>query len=363
MRLPFRLVVVSRHGAQRIPTASDASGHPIAVVPDVESLLSSSRPAGAIIVNAAAAHAPTALRLLDAAVPVLVEKPAATHPREATLMLQAARKADVALVPALTYLHCAYLENYARLVRASAAGAPAVLAIEWTDTSSDARYGEQKDYDRGIGVAMDVMPHVWAILATVLGCNEAGIDSCQADRGGRRVVVHLRFGHTACKVLLEREAPARRRAIRVEGGPSIDFSAEPGVIESRGVSYSGDAFWGTRMDRPIRRQLDAFLQAISAPPSTQPQAGLEASVRVAYDCDAMVKEQQRRLLAVTRVQAGLDDDTGCALRELLASSMAERGRLQPGDRSGLEEHVRALQEDVAADRTGSWLQALARRDA
>jgi predicted dehydrogenase len=360
MPLPFRLVVVSHHGADRVAGTKDAAGDLVTVVPDLDALLSSTRPAGAILANAAMAHGPSALRLLEAGVPVLVEKPAAVSPQQAAAMVRAAERSGAALMPALTYLHCAYLETFAKVLHTAAPRPATALALDWADSADEARYGERKDYDRGIGLALDVMPHVWAILASVLGRSGFALESCLSERGGRRVAVRLRAGSTACEVRIEREAPARRRAIRFGDGPAIDFTAEPGTIHSAAGEISGDPSWSTRSDRPVRRQVEAFLRGLSAPPAAEALADLEASVRLAHDCDAMVKEQQRRLLANTAAADGLDADAECALRELLAPALVQLGRLQAGDDKSLQEHVRRVREGAERAPAGNWLQALSR---
>jgi predicted dehydrogenase len=357
MPLPFRLALVARHGAERAGAVLDAAGRAATLVPDVDALLASGRPAGAIVVNAAMAHAGTALRLLEAGVPVLVEKPAAVDPDDAAAMAAAARRHGVALLPALSYLHCAYLDAFAQCVR-DAGQEPAALALDWADPASETRHGEQKAYDRGIGLALDVVPHAWAILAGVLGRPAMVLEDCRIARGGRRVALRMRAGAAQCEVLLEREAPQRRRRLAVAGGPAIDFAEEPGILFTAAGARNADPAWATRADRPLRRQLEAFLRALPAPPAARDLADLEDSVRLAHACDLAVKEQQRRVLA--DAPAGEPDaDTACALQELLAPRLVRLGRLRPGDREGLEREVAALRARVADRPAARWLQALA----
>jgi predicted dehydrogenase len=357
MPLEFPIVVVARHGADQLVRLRDQAGRAVIVVPDVDNLLSSTRPAGAIVVNAANSHLPTALRLLEARVPVLVEKPPAMDVSGAASLAQAARRRHVALLPALTYLHCTYLHNFADVVR-SAGVAPSTLKLEWADPAAEARYGEQKLYDRGIGLAMDVVPHVWAILASVLGDRPVALESCSMTRGGRCVRLALRVGNVACDVVLEREAAERRRFLSLDDRISIDFTTEPGVIAAAGHRTSGDAQWSTRADRPVRRQVAVFLRELAAPPSERALADLNACTRLASACDQLVKEQQNRLLA--RSPTGrFDADTECAISELLAPRLLGSGRIRPGDRAALQDQVQALRSRVAQEPAGDWLQALA----
>lgn len=358
MPLSAPLVVVTRHGTQRFAGMRDHLGRPVTVLPHLEALLESTLPAGAIVVNAAAAHAATALRLLRARVPVLVEKPGATDFASAKALVEAAREEGLALMPALTYLHCAYLDNFAAALRRCAAR-PSVLRMYWADPVVETRYGEQKLYDRSIGVTMDVMPHIWAILATVLGRSDLRVQGCRIERGGLLVAVWLHAGDVACEIVLEREAAQRRRLLEIDGRASIDFAVEPGIITIDEARTSGDHAWSTRADRPVRRQIEAFLGALGDTRSGRALDDFQASSRLAVECDGMVKQQQARLLAGASV-GSFGADVACAVRELLAQRLLGSGSLQPGDLGALESSVAALRAQVMLEPAGNWLDALAR---
>lgn len=360
MPLPFRIAVVTRHGADRFATARDASGEAVRVFRNIDALLSSGRPAGAIVANAALSHADSALRLLDARVPVLVEKPAAASMQDAAALAQAAAAAGVALMPALTFMHCAYLENFARVLSTCHLPASPTLVLEWVDAAAEARYGEVKTYDHATSAALDVLPHAWSVLTSVLGRQEFRIESCRAEEGGRRVLVRLDAAAVACELRIEREGVARRRMLSVAEGPSIDFTNEPGTIASAEGQSAGDAGWGSRTDRPVRRQVESFLRALSAPPDAQALADLEQSVRLASHCDALIKAQQRQLLAASGVAAGLDDAVARALRELLAPVLVGAGQLRAGDNAGLLARVAALREEAPRSGALTWLDAVER---
>lgn len=358
MPLPFRIVVVARHGLPQMRAAVDALGCPVDILPDLDSLLAGTPPAGAIVVNAAAAHADTALRLLRARVPVLVEKPAALDVQSALHLTQVAREHSVTLQPALTYLHCSYLDNFAQLLR-SRGIRPSVLRLDWADPAREARYGEQKQYDRSIGLALDLMPHAWSIVASVLGQRDPQVENCCVERGGRRVATRLRVGHLTCDLLFEREAQTRRRFLSVNGDISIDFSQEPGTVVTAGGLSSGDPDWLERADRPVRRQVEAFLRTLADPPSVQSLADLQASVSLAAECDSLVKDQQAALLAATPASR-FDDDIACAVTELLSRRLLASGRLAAGDHDGLSQRLSKVREAAGRPPTEDWLQALAR---
>ncbi|HEX2544591.1 MAG TPA: Gfo/Idh/MocA family oxidoreductase [Ramlibacter sp.] len=359
MPLPGQLAIVARHAPPGVAGMLDAAGRPVLLHADVDGLLASGRPViGAVVVNAAPAHAGTALRLLQSGIPVLVEKPGATDAAAGDELVEAARAQGVALVPALTYRHCAFLENFAQVLRARGRP-PSRLRLEWADPAAETRYGEVKKYDRGIGLALDVVPHVWAIVASVLGEHAPHLEACRVERGGLRLLLRLRAGPTEYEVLLERDAPRRRRFLCADEAAAIDFSEEPGTIAVDGQSRCADPDWATRVDRPVRRQLDAFLHAIGHRPSDGALGDFRASVHLAAECDALVKAQQEALLAAAATSC-FDGDTACAVHELLSRRLLASGRLAAGDRAGLDAQVAALREALARAPGSSWLEALAR---
>jgi len=363
MNLPYRLVLVSAHARPTDPTGELARSMGIFVLRDIPALLRAHAIAGAIVVNAAHAHFQAAHALLDAGIPVLLEKPAVMRRADAESLVAQAGRRGVGIHPALTMLEASYMERFAE--RVLAGGGPVErVRIKWRDPRQEVRYGVAKSYDPTISVAHDVMPHVWSILARVMATtpHRMTIDDCATDRGGRAVSFRLRFTNVRCDVHLERDASERRRevAVELETGEtlSLDFTAEPGVITTPAGSEPGDPAWATSL-RPVRRILSGFVARLTDQNDAGRSEVLRESVAVAELADLALKERQKHWLADVPVSV-CGEDERYAIRELVVPPLLAGGEIDPGNRSALDDRVERLIRMVTdAPRAGNWMSALA----
>ena len=310
----------------------------------------------AVVVNAARLHEETASRLLTASVPVLVEKPMALRRGDAEVLFAQAQARGVPLAPALTYLQCSYLGALAAALHEG--GAPASrVRLEWSDPRFETRHGEEKNYDPGISIAQDVMPHVWSILTMVLGQPSLPtiVRGCRMSRGGRRAEFDLSFSGVACDIVLEREAPARRRHLSIDFAnarrASLDFTSEPGELVVGQTRQCADPEWNRR-PRPVQRTVAAFLDLVASRSSPEPWRRIGvASVALAEEADHHLKATQRAWLDA-RAAATPDEDAAYALGELAAPRLYADGSLRPGDRAAWRQRVDAIMEQAAGQTPG-----------
>ena len=365
--LPYRLVVVSTANAKQFAGLRDRNNAEIRVVPTVEQLLQVHPIAFAVVVNAARLHAATAIRLLEARVPVLMEKPLALCRTDIERLNSAALHHGVHLMPAFTFLNCSYLHHFAQTVDALGERLAGVR-LEWSDPRAEVRYGEEKGYDPGISVAQDVMPHIGAILSLILKAPDVApnVLGCRIERGGRKVTLDLTYSGAPCRVILEREAEARRRllAVELESGiePCLDFTTEPGVITVGSRSMSGDPDWNDTV-KPVRRLLQSFLSMLALPlPEPLVDEHLRrvgvSTVALAEECDAALKAQQRLWLSrCSKSQAS--DDITYAISELGAPKWFDAAQIAPGDPAALRQRTRVeMQRIMMSGGEESWLSAL-----
>ena len=297
MDLPHQLVVVSMSNTEKLASIRAKNNSDFEIVPTLDHLLEQYDVEAAVVVNAARLHTDTASRLVEAGLSVLIEKPLALHKSDVDDLYARAAEIGVHVAPSLTFLHCTYLHNFARMIREHKERAVRAR-LEWSDPRAEVRYGEDKTYDPGISIAQDVIPHVWAILASTLGVRGELIEaqSCVAQRGGRMATFEFAFKGTPCHVVIERDAQVRSRRLVVEfpSGPqlTIDFSTEPGTIKIGSDTFSGDPDWD-RATRPVPRQLQAFLTLVGQPTGEASlfQASMD-SVSLAESSDALLKQQQ-----------------------------------------------------------------------
>jgi len=365
---PFRVVVVSSANRPALTGLQAGTAGRVDVVPDIGALPRDGSLVGALVANAAALHAETAARLLDIGASVLIEKPLALQRAQLRALFATAATGDLQIVPALTFLHCSYLENLARRLQAVPTGRPVGMRVEWHDPLKEQRHGETKSHDPGVSIAQDVMPHVWAVLAATLGTHMLRVDvqACEAQRGGRGAQYSLAVDGIPCEIDLQRDVVVRRRRLVMElaGGTSLalDFTDEPGTITLGTQSCSGDPGWAHAL-RPVRRQLQAFLDALADPrraPDWRPVA--ERCTDLVEQSDRALKQAQCALLQqspLSRVNA----DVAYAFREVLGARLREAGQPVPaGDRQawfdGLDGLMHSLVSQPAAADWYSALQSL-----
>lgn len=351
-------VVVSQSNAARLASAL-ASSRTVrfAVVPTIGEALNRFHLGAAIIANAARAHAASAEQLIEAGVPVLIEKPAALTTTQAAHLLEMADANGVCVVPSLSFLHCSYLHRFGMMIAANKKKLRR-LTLEWTDPASEVRHGERKSYDAGISVAQDLMPHVWSIIGLAVGTQAGHVEvgSCRIARGGCWASYRLEVHGVPCHVAVKRDAAARRRFLKAEMDCgeelAIDFTVEPGIIISGSTSFGGDPQW-TERPGPLSGQIQDFFAARgrTAEPARQALLG---SVALAERCDMLLKRRQREWLAPFRSER----DLRYALQDLLSERFYKKRRARPGDARALDEWVANAVRQFRASAGGADIDAL-----
>lgn len=368
LRTSYSLTAVTARNSIELERWRGESGTSFAIVSDLAQLFAAGPVAGAVIVNAARKHEATVRLLLNAGVPMLVEKPLALTREAVEALFEEAAQRHVRLVPALTFRACSYLERFSTVV-GSLTGTPRDVSLKWQDSRNEVRYGDLKTYDPSVSVAQDVMPHVWSILSILTGSPSCSpeVKTCAISRGGRRAEFALEAGDLRCNLLLERDAPARSRRLHVSMSSgeraTIDFTREPGVIEVNGKRMSGDEGW-PQSGRPIRRLLGSFLDELgltreAMPSFTDRNMGV-ASVALADDANKSLGRCQQEWLETCSVER-CDDDVFYALRERMVPYLHANGQCAAGDVEALDSLVRRwMAESAKGSSAASWGQRLRR---
>jgi predicted dehydrogenase len=223
--------------------------------------LGAARPSAAIIASRVADHVAAASAILDASIPVLVEKPVAIPQAAIRRLMEGASRNGVFLAASHVFLFARYFDAFAERVKNM--GQLNSITVEWMDGRADMRYGEIKSYDARVTVFDDVLPHI-VPLATQLCGIPMRFRTIDVRRGGAEVSIQADARETSISIAIARDATRRYRAITVEGDVGVcrlDFSQEPGVIEMPdGSRLDGDPFWETKL-KPLGAMLTAFLAA------------------------------------------------------------------------------------------------------
>jgi len=212
-----------------------------------------------IVVNAARDHEKATELALIAGMPVLVEKPIALSGTQAQRLYDLAMSRNTRFAAAHVFLFAKYLNNFSTLI--SDTGKVRSFRVNWTDPKCDNRYGELKQYDPGLPILSDWLPHILSIISVLIHKPPEKCENMKVLKGGSHLEFDLKSGDIPCSVQLIRNSSQRRRIIEVEAGDKtfkLDFSKEPGNITFGSTTISGDQNWDVNKG-PVAQMLTAFL--------------------------------------------------------------------------------------------------------
>lgn len=278
-------------------------------------------PEAVIVTNAARSHFSATITALLAGVPTLVEKPFALTAADANLLIDMSGKLHVPLCAGHVLSFARYVQTFADNIASS--GLVKRIDFTWSDSAMEIRHGEHKRYDPSISVIHDVFPHILSLLR-IFTVDPVRFNGATIERGGAKVRLDLQVDEFPCTVILERNAPRRRRIIQVETAKEsfeLDFTVEPGRIRSGGHEETGDPDWG-RTPSPLQSMLRSFLAIAAAGKGDDtrlsPLLGLEACRIV--DLAAEVYRARLAEWLNTRLKQQIDEDLRYTLTELASGS-------------------------------------------
>lgn len=216
-----------------------------------------------IIVNAARDHEKFILASLTAGASVLVEKPITLSYISGVKIAKAAKKLEKHLSSAHVFLFATYFINFSKLVLN--AGKINRIDIHWEDPMVEDRYGEKKNYDSGLTVLSDWLPHVLSMISAIVPIKDFIFLSIELNRGGASVTLDILANHIPCRIILTRNGKSRKRLMNVNTETKVlklNFSKEPGTIYDGLIEINGDNEWGINKS-PLESMLKAFLKSVS----------------------------------------------------------------------------------------------------
>jgi len=215
-----------------------------------------------IIVNAAKDH----LKLIEWAIsnqiPVLCEKPITASPEKTLLVASLVQTHKHSFAAAHVFLFTEYLENFRKCI--GEGDGINEIEFSWCDALEEKRYGESKKYDASLPIHFDCIPHIYSILYYLTGEEQASCNQIFFSEGGSELNANLFFGPIPCRVLMKRNAPERRRFIRVISANqtfTLDFTNEPGKIFINSNAVSTENHWNHSL-KPIGLLLSAFFAGL-----------------------------------------------------------------------------------------------------
>ena len=222
--------------------------------------LSSETSNAVIVVNAAGDHEKTVEWALVKGYQVLVEKPLCLNFIAAQRLAKLALDNKIYLATAHVFLFASYVHSFSKMV--SNENRTESVRVFWMDPKSESRYGEEKNYDSGLPVYADWLPHILSILSTFEINPVQLCDNLTFLKGGAHLKINLGNGQTTHAIELVRNGESRQRIIEVTTRKktiTLDFSSEPGTIYTDTTAICADPDWNYNI-RPVAEMLKSFLQ-------------------------------------------------------------------------------------------------------
>ena len=311
---------------------------------------------GAVIVaNAARDHERAIEWALSADVPVLVEKPIALTAAASQRLVNLARSQNKYFAAAHIFLFARYIENFAKLV--SKAESIRFIRVYWVDPQVERRYGEQKQYDPGLPVFADWLPHVLSIVGTLMHSEPQICEKLEFLRGGAHLELEFMLGDIPCSVQLVRNGDLRQRIIEVATGQKmlrVDFSREPGTISSGSTVIDGDPDWEGKK-RPAARMLSAFLQG-AAGGEVDNRLDIEIGLRVSQVIDQTLELYRSALMPWLIAKLAFAEEVDEDLRYALSEILQSEGSLPA---VALEKQIERVRQRFSGTDATNWLRVLA----
>ncbi len=310
--------------------------------------------AAVIVANATVDHEKAIRAAFLAGAAVLVEKPMTLTYASAQDLIAVAENKNFFFATAHVFLFTRYLPRFAESI--AAAGEVSAVKIIWRDPQLESRYGEQKRYDAGLPVFVDWLPHILSILYILIKEAPQNLTYFALQKGGAKVTIAFNAGTVSCQVEMERNGRSRKRLLEVMAGDQLlklDFSAEPGNIDTGTDLVNADPDWNTA-DRPATSMLKAFLQqasGIGTDERLDPLIGLRASKMISEVTDLYRPEQMLWLTEKLGTEQIWGEDTRYALIELLQVNDHVRT-------GGIDRKVEKIKNLLAGSSRKHWLTLL-----
>jgi predicted dehydrogenase len=261
----------------------------------------------AIVTGQPCRHAPVALTLLNAGLPVLVEKPIAIDRDAARRVVEAAARRSLPFAVSLPLSRASYLREFADRIRGRERSR---LVIRWFDPPLETRYGETKAADLTLHIAHDMIPHLWSVLRA-LGIDHSEVLRVRAANGD--VFADLKSDKTPIRLEFGRRSHARIRHVMVEfcdgRTAKLDFDREPGsaILDDRAIDVGST--WEIEQS-PMVQVISEFLQVCTNAKAKlgdlEASACLDSTELASQIQDAFSQQEAHRLAVFLAEGRGLD---------------------------------------------------------
>ena len=297
----LEVVAVSTSNPER--QAAVEQEHPGAVVvPDLESLLAVEGLDLVVLATPSGDHAAHALRVIEAGLPVVVDKPLAVDSEAALEVVDAAEQAGVPLTVFQNRRYDAEHATLAEVVRSGAIGDVYRAELRWERWRPvpKERWREQADPARGGGILLDLHSHLVDAAVQLFGEVETVYAEVHARTTNAEDDAFLACRHTSgvfthLNATSVSGAPGPRVRVLGSGGAFLlnQFEAEPNIFSDL-RDDEGNAGWLYRGDerepvaRQQSRQADFYRAVAQALESDDPVGNMPVDPRDAVHTAAVI---------------------------------------------------------------------------
>jgi predicted dehydrogenase len=335
------LTWVSAHNRQALALLTSAwgdTGPRFRILGEIEEALAAGQDA-ALIVSAPHMHAVHARTMLEANVPVLVEKPFVTRSLDAAELVRIAEQRGLFLGAGLHLLFTQYLRRFRAILSDKEVR---TVVVEWHDPENETRYGEPKRLNLSAQKIHDVFSHVWSIIQ-VLFPNRPMVVSGVSVGAAASTKIRLDVAGVEIIARLDRRAQHRRRRVSVvfaDGGSAeLDFATEPGLIVVDGVAFPAAPDWSSQPS-PLTAETLSFLSALDSPADAANWPGRARLVLSGVELAEYIAERVAGAEAAIMAEALLsgnfiEADARAIIADNIGPELAEQGVLGPEAESEL----------------------------
>ncbi len=277
-----------------------------------------------IVANAARDHYNSSSMALRAGADVLVEKPITLNYKQAIELNNLAKKQNKIICASHVFLFAPYIENFSKLIQVN--GKIEKMKITWEDSVIEKRHGELKNFDVGLPIIVDCLPHIFSIISKFVQIDiPHNSIKLKISSGGSKVNMYLESSLVPIEICLTRNGSKRRRLVEtlVEGKKNtLDFSTEPGVIKLENKKISGDLKWELK-PKPLKQLLNAFLLGVNSR-KFDDRLDFQFGIKVCKLIDESLRiyknSQLRWVINKIKIENYLDQDLAYAINELNISN-------------------------------------------
>ncbi len=273
-----------------------------------------------VVANAAKDHYNSSKIALRAGADVLVEKPITLNYKQAIELDNLSKKQNKIICASHVFLFASYIDNFSKFLQVN--GKIEKMKITWEDSVIEKRHGEFKNFDAGLPIIADCLPHIFSIISKFIPIDISyNSIKLQIHHGGSKVKMKIESSGVPIEIYLIRNGSKRTRLVEtlVEGkNNTLDFSTEPGVIKFENKKISGDSNWALK-SKPLKQLLNAFLLGVKSREFDDRldfQFGIKISELIEESLFIYKKLQLRWAINKIKNENHLNQDLAYAINEL-----------------------------------------------